>query len=390
MNAAERFVKVLKGEIPDRIPVLTFAMEPSRVWYSIPTILLEMPPGINQAANQQTDPNIEAVLEAAGKVATFAVGVGHPSEAIFNGAKLDIKSERTETDNPDYYLWTNTLETPKGHLKCASMLSDKQLAPYEKERLIKTPEDIEKLLCIPFEDFDIEESWVQKQKRRFDDRCLILWNVGLSPASMIYHYTGPERFSFWTIEHRSLLVKTIEQLSERRLKLLEALVKAGAGPVFHTGGVEDFIPPLQSPANLKEFVLPYEKQFIDKVHQLGGYVWLHSHGKVNNFLEDFVALGADCTQPVEPPPMGDIDLAEAKKRVGDKITLVGNIQTHDLMTADTDYIKKIVTECIEAGKPNGRFALAPSAEPITTPTITDLHRDNLIVYFELGRELGEY
>ena len=95
-------------------------------------------------------------------------------------------------------------------------------------------------------------------------------------------------------------------------------------------------------------------------------------------------------QPLEPPPMGDVYLADAKKRIGGTVTLVGNIQTHDLMTAPTEHVKEIVKKCIETGKPQGRFALSPSAEPIVTPEITDLHRDNLLAYLQLGYDKGEY
>jgi hypothetical protein len=390
MNATENFVRILDGQIPQRVPVLTFAMEPARVWYNMPTVLLELPPDINKAAQKSNDPNIQAVLDKAGEVATFVVGIGHPAESLLTGMNLCIESQKINSGNPDYYIWQNTLETPKGILKCSCLLSDKQFPPYEKERLLKTPQDIEKLLSVPFQDYNIDKSWVEEKKQRFDDRFLILWNVNISPAAMLYHFAGPERFSLWTIDHRSLLLDAVEELAWRRLKLLEALAEAGAGPVFHCGGVEDFIPPLQSPANLREFILPYEKKFIERVHELGGYVWLHSHGKVNRFLEDFVFIGADCTQPLEPPPMGDVILEDAKKRYGGQITLIGNIQTHDLMTADTGYIQKIVRDCMLTGKPGGRFVLAPSAEPVTTPKITDLHRDNLIAYFETGMEFGKY
>ena len=390
MNATDRFCTVLRGEIPDRIPIMVYAMDPQRVRYTVPTILLEVPPGLNDSVPAEIDPNIAAVLDLAGEVATFAVGVAHPTEPLFTGAPLDIQSERLAYHNPDYYEWRNVLSTPKGSLSCANLLSDKQLPPYEKELLLKEPEDIEKLLSIPFEDFSITSDWVQEQKAKFDDRCLILWNVGSAPAAIIYHHAGAERFALWTIEHRNLLLHATAELTRHRLKLVDALLSAGAGPVFHTSGYEDFIPPLLSPQDLHEFIMPNEKQFCDRVHAGGAYVWAHSHGRVSDFLEDFAEIGVDCLQPIEPPPMGDVDWADAKRRIGDRVTLVGNIQTHEIMTAPNKTLEEMVTECVTIGKPNGRFALGPSAELIVTPTITDLHRDNLLTYFRVGRELGKY
>ncbi len=390
MNATESFCAVLRGEIPTRVPLLVYAMEPTRVRYTVPTILLEAPKDVHVDTMGNIDPNVQTVLQKASELATFVVGVGHPDEVLFTGAKLQIASQRLPYGEPHYYEWRNVLQTPKGELTCSNLLSDQHLPAYNKEPLLKTPDDIKKLLSIPFEPFDIDRDWAGQQKSQFDERCLILWNVGSSPADLIYQYAGPERFSIWTLEHRSLLLRATEELAERRLKLVEALAQAGAGPVFHTGGFEDFIPPLQSPANLREFVLPFEKRFCEKVHQHEGFVWAHSHGRVNAFLEDFAEMGADCLQPLEPPPMGDVDLADAKRRLGDRVTLVGNIQTHDLMTAPTDQVVELVRNCVRRGKPNGRFALSPSAEPIVTPQITDRHRDNLLAYLQVGYDEGRY
>ena len=135
MNATKRFITVLKGEIPDRVPVLVYAMEPGRVRYTIPTILLETPESINRAGPESIDTNIQAVLKRAGQVASFIVGASHPSEAILTGKDLQIESQRLETENPDYYQWRNILHTPAGDLVCANLLSDKQLPPYTKQHL---------------------------------------------------------------------------------------------------------------------------------------------------------------------------------------------------------------------------------------------------------------
>jgi uroporphyrinogen-III decarboxylase len=388
MNATERFVTILNGQIPDRIPILLYSMDPHKVRCNTP-VMMERPE-ITKQTKQCADPNTQAVLEKAREVATFVVATAHSSEAALTGAKIVTSSERRPCDNPDFYRWCSTWHTPAGELSTSVWLSDKQLPPYVEEHLLKKPEDIRALLSIPFEPFDITPQWVQDQYCDTDDRCVIIWNVALSPASMIYDYAGPENFSIWSIENRELLTEAIEELARRRLLMVDAMVKVGAGPIFTTYGHEEFIPPLQSPQNFREFILPYEKQFCDRVHNHGCYVLSHSHGRVNAFLEEFAETGTDALDPLEPPPMGDVDLADAKRRIGSKVTLVGNIQTHDLMTAPTDYVRRIVKECIKTGKPDGRFFLASCAEPIVTPTITNLHRDNLLTYLKIGYEQGKY
>ena len=123
MNATERFCTLLRGEIPDRVPILVYAMEPGKLRCTMPTVLLETPADLNLTHAGEVDPNVQAVLDRAGEVATFAIGVGHPSEALFTGAQLEICSERREYCNPDYYEWRNVLRTPKGELRTPNKMS---------------------------------------------------------------------------------------------------------------------------------------------------------------------------------------------------------------------------------------------------------------------------
>ena len=71
-----------------------------------------------------------------------------------------------------------------------------------------------------------------------------------------------------------------------------------------------------SPAQYDEFVLPYERQVIDRVHQLGVPVYTHTCGRIGDRLEQMVATGLDGIDTLDPPPLGTVDLADAKQRVG--------------------------------------------------------------------------
>jgi len=52
---------------------------------------------------------------------------------------------------------------------------------------------------------------------------------------------------------------------------------------------------------------------------------------VNNLLEEFADTGADALNPLEAPPMGDIyDLGDAKRRMGDRVCVFGNVSYKEL------------------------------------------------------------
>ena len=55
---------------------------------------------------------------------------------------------------------------------------------------------------------------------------------------------------------------------------------------------------------------------LNVIHDAGRLAWVHCHGKMNPVLDRFIEMGVDCLNPVEPPPMGDILLSDAKRRAG--------------------------------------------------------------------------
>jgi uroporphyrinogen-III decarboxylase len=59
---------------------------------------------------------------------------------------------------------------------------------------------------------------------------------------------------------------------------------------------------------------------------------LHICGRSWKLVEIVAAeTDVDVMEPMEEPPGGDVDIAEAKRRVGDKLCIKGNINTFDFM-----------------------------------------------------------
>ena len=85
-----------------------------------------------------------------------------------------------------------------------------------------------------------------------------------------------------------------------------------------------------------------------------------------------------CVNPLEIPPMGDVDLAEVKRAHGSKIALMGNLHTSDVMLRGTpDQVYDAAREAILAAGDDGGFVLSTGDQcPRETPdeNIFALHR----------------
>ena len=71
-----------------------------------------------------------------------------------------------------------------------------------------------------------------------------------------------------------------------------------------------------SPASFDHLILPFDSKVIDLIRSRGGVVLVHMHGAIGSMLEQVAALGANALDPLEGPPGGNVDLGEAKRRIG--------------------------------------------------------------------------
>ncbi len=89
---------------------------------------------------------------------------------------------------------------------------------------------------------------------------------------------------------------------------------------------------------------------------------MHCHGKVGTLLKSFLEMGVDSTDPVEPPPQGDVEFRDARKIVSDRMVLFGNMEFLDMETRTPDQIEGLIRSAIEAAGKK-RLVLYPSATP---------------------------
>ncbi|MEI8197811.1 MAG: uroporphyrinogen decarboxylase family protein [Phycisphaerae bacterium] len=127
------------------------------------------------------------------------------------------------------------------------------------------------------------------------------------------------------------------------------------------------------PELFDQYVVDYLKPMIAAIHAGGGFVRVHCHGRVRAVLPRLVALGVDATDPLEPPPQGDITLAEVRQQFGESLVLFGNIEITDIENLSPPAFEKIVAQSLAEGTtgPGRGFVLMPSASPygrIITPT----------------------
>ena len=79
-------------------------------------------------------------------------------------------------------------------------------------------------------------------------------------------------------------------------------------------------------------------------------------------LEDIAAMKPDAVETFTPPEMGgDTNLAEAKRRIGHKVCMIGGFdQGHYFSGCTPEETRRAVRRCFQEAGEGGGYILAPS------------------------------
>ena len=102
-----------------------------------------------------------------------------------------------------------------------------------------------------------------------------------------------------------------------------------------------------------------------------------------------VEIGADATDPCEPPPDGDIALDELKRDWGHNLILFGGTELKCLEHGEPEDIREQVRNLMAAGKPNGGYIIMPTASPIDD-TLSPKTERNYMAWLDAALEFGAY
>ena len=110
----------------------------------------------------------------------------------------------------------------------------------------------------------------------------------------------------------------------------------------------------------REFVVPYERRLVERLHAAGPVpVYTHTCGAIGDRLEDMVSTGIDGLECLDPPPLGDVELDDAKRRVGGHVFIKGNVDSvNTLLKRQPAQIETDVRRTIAMGAPGGGFVLS--------------------------------
>ena len=362
MTAKQRLLTAIAGGIPDRLPATTHHVMP----YFLDTY---MGGASNQAFFDRF--GLDAILWVVPHRPDASRGEYYdPSQGevgFLGSRRVSTEHWRVEAEEvPDQAYETTRYRfvTPKGTL--TTVLQSNVHTSWVAEHLIKRREDIDiigEYATAP--KCDVEA--VNQAAGEFGERGLVrghicCFDVFGQPGCWqdAACLVGIEKLILATYDDPAWVHELLRILQRRKLVFVGSLEGARYDILELGGG--DASSTVISPKLFEQFVAPYDSELIARAHGAGQRIAYHTCGGMMPLLELIAAMGPDAMETFTPPAMGgDTDLAEAKRRIGDRVCMIGGFdQFHCYLNCTPEETRAAVRRCFEAAGEGGGYIISPS------------------------------
>lgn len=209
-----------------------------------------------------------------------------------------------------------------------------------------------------------------------------LWGTFFERA---WHLRSMENLFVDFYDNPELATALLDKLLELRLFMATRYAAAGVD-ILHIGddvGIQKTL--LLSVDLWRQWIKPRLAQVIQAARRVKPdlLVEYHTDGYVEPFIPEFIEIGINVLNPVQPESM---DPADIKLKFGDRMAFSGTIGSQTTLPFGTpDEIRRVVAERIRTVGKGGGLVLIPShmVEP-------DVPWENIMAFFEAAEEFGTY
>jgi uroporphyrinogen decarboxylase len=362
MNSRERLLRTINGEVTDRVPVTLFIQDHGH-------FIHQLYPEIDPLDYEQLTFKVIDYQRSLGcdVFARMIFDLYHPLGiclgGVDDGHETDtwrVKTELTEEGNN--LIRSSVITTPDGQLSQVFVRTALNRGTYvycATKKPIATEADLD--IAMKYEPrMSPEYGALAKEKiRRIkeylgNDGILGTWVSGgpFNNASMIIDHT--QLYMLFMAEPE-FFDKLMRFTINRMLDYTTAFIEAGADVMLVGGNVPGgFL----GADVYEQYILPYEKEYIDFIQRKGCPAVYHNCGEIMNLVGSYKKLGAQVVEPFSPYPLGDANLGKAIDIVrGDYVVIGGVDQVNVIQKGTREQVRRATLETLEAGKKNGPFII---------------------------------
>jgi uroporphyrinogen decarboxylase len=175
----------------------------------------------------------------------------------------------------------------------------------------------------------------EKAKRdiaRFGKDYFIIGDCELSLFELAWHLTGLEKYMIDLVSEEEYIEALNDKVEYFTTGLGEQLLRAGVDAIWFGEDLGSQVSMLISPDTWRERFRPRYERLIKKLKAIKKdiIIIMHSDGAVAPLIDDFIKLGIEVYNPVQPNVPGS-DPEELQKKYGGRINFFGGIDQQEML-----------------------------------------------------------
>ena len=256
--------------------------------------------------------------------------------------------------------------------------------PARLERLLKGPEDLDafRYLVPDPARYEVAADY-HRVAERVGDRGMVLAMVR-SPLD----HQGGDAYEIANLmvdyyERRGFFDELLRIWFDKMMAETRGLLERGVKAIFASWYYSS-LSVGWSPAIFRDAFLPMIKAHVELAHSYGAAYDYYDDGRCMGIIDMVEEAGVDVLETLTPPPVGDVDLVEVKRRIGDRVCLKGYGDLLYVIKLGTrGGVERMVREAMAVAAPGSGFIMGTS-DSIREGT----PRENIRTYFEAARRYG--
>lgn len=313
MSSEERILRVLRRQEPDRVPHFEWA--------------------VDRKVRSAICPDCDSPSD-------FAIRMGHDAVLADVAFRREKRGERKWLTEWGYVVQD----------------SDEEHG-VEIESPLRSREDLDRYR-LP----DPDEPWryeaVEQAVLRFGGKKAVIVHLN-DVFSLPRSLMGYENLLMAIADDPELVRRLVEMSVDVNLAMAKQLAARGVRIVYTGDDYAGDSGPLMSPTHFREIFFPGLRRVISGFKELGLLVIKHTDGNLWPIIDMIVDSGIDCLDPIDP--VAGMDLADVKKRYGQRVALKGNVDCSHLMTLGSpEEVSRATIQALRAGGPGGGYILSSS------------------------------
>jgi len=378
MTSQERILAAIRHEEADRVPISPRIWAFLMSYYGAKSWLEELraaeefgyDPWIHTASPVRTIQELDMAYR------DLADEVRVRQEVVQEGGGVSVK---------------RTFETPAGRISDETFSPPPggdygvDPSPTKRSHLIKTPDDLAAMRYILPAPTRASFQSYHAIARAVGQDGFVDMTMNLPLDHFLGDARGMEQLMMDYYLDRPFFDSMLALFQDYALEVLKAALEQGVRAIFGTWYYAS-LSAGWSPRIFRECFTPLMRKQAELVHSYDGIYGVYDDGKMMATLADYASAGADVIETLTPPPVGDVDLAEAKRLYGAQTCLKGHIDLLYVIKMGTpELIEDRVREAIEVAAPGGGFVLGTS-DSIREGTPLE----NVRAYFAAAHRYGAY